>query len=152
MKRHWNLSLFTGFVVAVFAFLSYFLYFAYFPLTRDFPWVNLLFFVGGFALLGAGLKRAYREPERYRGKVSGPILTALSVLILVFFLFYNFSFSQQLPASKGAPTVGEKAPDFTLPDKDGKPVTLSKLLEVPADAPTDAPRPWVLLVFYRGYW
>lgn len=25
--------------------------------------------------------------------------------------------------------IGDKAPDFTLPDTDGKPVTLSKLLE-----------------------
>jgi len=34
--------------------------------------------------------------------------------------------------------VGDKAPDFTLPDTDGKPVTLSKLL---ADGP-------VILAFY----
>jgi peroxiredoxin Q/BCP len=34
--------------------------------------------------------------------------------------------------------VGDKAPDFTLPDTDGKPVTLSKTL---ADGP-------VILAFY----
>ena len=34
--------------------------------------------------------------------------------------------------------VGDKAPDFTLPDTDGKPVTLSKLLQ-------DGP---VILAFY----
>lgn len=34
--------------------------------------------------------------------------------------------------------VGDKAPDFTLPDTDGKPVTLSKLL---GDGP-------VILAFY----
>jgi peroxiredoxin Q/BCP len=34
--------------------------------------------------------------------------------------------------------VGDKAPDFTLPDTDGKPVTLSKAL---ADGP-------VILAFY----
>jgi peroxiredoxin Q/BCP len=34
--------------------------------------------------------------------------------------------------------VGDKAPDFTLPDTDGKPVTLSKLL---AEGP-------VILAFY----
>ena len=36
--------------------------------------------------------------------------------------------------------VGATAPDFTLNDTNGKPVTLSKL------------RKPVVLVFYRGYW
>lgn len=57
----------------------------------------------------------------------------------------------QLPPSKGAPKVGDKAPDFTLPIASGsqnpgeKTVTLSRLV------PNKAGR-WVLLVFYRGYW
>lgn len=37
-------------------------------------------------------------------------------------------------------TVGEIAPDFTLPDLNGKNVTLSKIGKP------------IILVFYRGYW
>ncbi len=54
----------------------------------------------------------------------------------------------QLPPSKGAPKVGEKAPDFTLPDSTGKPVKLSEFIA----AGNGAKSAWVLLVFYRGYW
>ncbi len=67
----------------------------------------------------------------------------------------------QLPPSKGAPKVGEKAPDFTLLDSNGKPAKLSELVVAPmldpsgaaskSDAAAEKPR-WVLLVFYRGYW
>ena len=56
--------------------------------------------------------------------------------------------STALPKSPNAPAVGSKAPDFTLPDTNGNPVTLSKLYE----AQRSARGAWVLLVFYRGYW
>lgn len=145
MGRRWNWLPLVGFIVTVAAFLSYFFYFAYFPATRDFPWVNLLLFAAGLALLGAGLRRAFAQAERYRGRISGPIFVVLSVLILTLFVLYNFSFSRQLPAAAAAPRLGAPAPDFTLPDKEGKQVKLSELLEAEGTR-------WVLLVFYRGYW
>lgn len=141
MKRSWNWHIYAGFGVVVFAFVSYFLFFSQFPLTRDVPWLNLLLFALGLGLLGIGSRRGWSQREHYRGRIAGPTLTALSALVLGFFLFYSFSFSAQLPESRGAPKVGEAAPDFTLPDQQGKPVKLSELRGQP-----------VLLVFYRGYW
>lgn len=61
----------------------------------------------------------------------------------------------QLPPSKNAPKVGEKAPDFTLPDSTGKPVRLYELLSsrpVVRGATAENTGAWVLLIFYRGYW
>ncbi|HKV28835.1 MAG TPA: hypothetical protein VJN90_11245 [Candidatus Acidoferrales bacterium] len=57
----------------------------------------------------------------------------------------------QLPPSKNAPKVGEKARDFTLPDSMGKPVRLYDLLSS-RPAPGSAIAGWVILIFYRGYW
>ena len=150
MKRRWNLLPAFGFLLSLAAFFSYYFYFAYIPATRDFPWVNLLFFAGALVLLGVGLRRAFGQPQRYRGRIGGPIFAALSVAILSFFLFMNFSISRQLPASQQAPRVGQPAPDFTLPDKNEQPVTLSKLWGGDPEAGTQGR--WVLLVFYRGYW
>ena len=153
MKRHWNLLLYAGFLLALAAFLSYFAFFARFPITRDFPWVSLLLFAVALGMLGTGLSRAFRRPEVYRGKITGPILTTLSVALMGFFLFSNFWFSRQVPASKGAPQVGQRAPDFTLPDIRRNPVTLSKLWgDAEAGQAADKRGRWVLLVFYRGYW
>jgi len=58
------------------------------------------------------------------------------------------AFAGNLPESPTAPTVGSRAPDFTLPDTDGKAQTLSALLGS-ADRKGAA---GILLIFYRGYW
>ena len=140
-----------GFLVCIIAFLSYFLVFYRFPITRDIPWANWLLFALGLALVGAGVLRAFRQPDRYRGRILGPILAVLSVAVLVLFLFATMVVTRQLPASAGAPKVGEKAPDFTLADAQGRPVRLYDLLGS-GSAGSGAPGSWVILIFYRGYW
>ena len=104
----------------------------------------MLFDVGGILLL-IGLVRAFGKPQLYRGKIFGPILALLSVGVIGMFsngLFYK---GHQMPPSKSAPQVAQKAPDFTLPDQDGKPVSLSQLVSGPKAKGT-------VLIFYRGYW
>jgi hypothetical protein len=58
-KRKQNWSLWAGFLVALIAFVSYFLFFSQFPITRDFPWVNFLLFGLAAVLLAAGLRRVW---------------------------------------------------------------------------------------------
>ena len=150
MTRQRNLLPLAGLVVCVIALLSYFLFFYQFPATRDIPWANWLLFAVGLALAGIGAARPFRSPERYRGRILGPALGVLSLALLGLFLFYTLSMSRQLPASANAPQVGEKAPDFTLPDVQGKPVRLYEVLGQQARG--GAPGTWALLIFYRGYW
>jgi len=66
-------------------------------------------------------------------------LAALDVLLLALFawLFFGFAALPATPAEELA-----SAPDFTLPDHAGRPVTLSQRL---GGGP-------ILLVFYRGHW
>lgn len=154
-KRSWNWLLWAGFVLVLAGLLTYIPFFAQFPATRDFPWVNLLMLAAGAALLVVGLVRAFRKPDQYRGRIFGSALTLVSLLGIGMFCWGVFIEARHLPASAAAPRVGQKAPDFTLPDQDGRLVTLAELLSTPATPPTApaAVRPnGVLLIFYRGYW
>ncbi len=150
-KLRRNGLLWLGFFLSLAAFFSYFVFFVRFPATRDVPWVNLLLFAAALLALGVGIRRAFRQPTLYRGKITGPILLLLSGAVLGLFLFFNLHWSR-LPVSAGAPRVGQKAPDFVLPDQNGEPVQLSRLLEGSAGQKGRAGKSWVLLVFYRGYW
>ena len=72
------------------------------------------------------------------------------LVVLACFCFVTFHLVPQLPPSTGAPRVGQKAPDFTLRDQDGHPVTLSALLPPAAGDPGGTNG--AVLIFYRGYW
>jgi hypothetical protein len=159
MKRSWNPSLWAGFALALVAVASYPFVFIRYPITRDFPWVTLVMLVPAIFLLARGLQRAFRRPDAYRGKIAGSVVAGLTALLIGFFLFGVFYLTRQIPASHGAPKLGDTAPDFTLPDSLGRSVMLSSLLNSPfvgndsssagaASGQTAA----VLLIFYRGYW
>ena len=141
MNRRWNWPLWIGFVVAVGGLFSY-EYFALFPITRDFPWANLLLFGIGAALLLIGLFRAFGRPQLYRGKIFGSIFTAIALFLFAFFSYEIFYVLKQVPLSAQAPRVGEKAPEFSLLDENGKQVSLADLIS----------RNGAVLIFYRGYW
>jgi thiol:disulfide interchange protein len=143
MRRRWNLLIWAGFALVLLALLTYLPVFTLFPATRDFPWVNLLLFAAGICLLALGLKRAFREPMVYRGKIAGSILAVLSVAMLGLFCFGTFVASKNVPSSNSALRVSQAAPDFTLANAEDKPVALSGLLQR---------NHAVLLIFYRGYW
>jgi hypothetical protein len=143
-QRRWNWHLWAGFLTCLVAFASYFLLFARFPVTRDVPWLNLLLLGTGVAFLFVGLKHAFGLPQQYRGKIVGPILGTLSLFVVGCFCFVIFCQTRHLPASTGAPRVGQKAPEFVLLDTHNQPVALSSLLSTTPKG--------VVLVFYRGYW
>ena len=148
MKRL-NWPIWIGFVLTLFAFLSYPFIFINWPVTRDFPWVNLGLFVIALVLLVIGLRRAFKPGRRLLSKIAAPIFATLSLLVIALFIFVAFIESRRLPASENAPGVGQKAPAFTLADTNNQPVTLADLLGQPI---SNKPVKGVLLIFYRGYW
>ena len=81
------------------------------------------------------------------GKKAGSLPALLCVLSFILFGGLNLAFAQ-LPPSTGAPSVGQKAPAFTLPDQQGKPVSLADLLKARGAAKSNG----LVLIFYRGYW
>lgn len=87
----------------------------------------------GLAVLAVTRARARRWPAW--------LALGFTSLLLIAGAWFNFV-GARVPDAPLAFKVGEPAPDFTLPDAAGRPVTL-------ADYRGQKP---VVLVFYRGYW
>jgi len=149
--RRINWPLWVGLLLTLAGLMSYFSIFVWFPITRDFPWANFVLFLLAGVFLFMGLRRGFAadRPHPTRSKIISVLVSALCVLLIGLFAFAYFVVGRMLPASKGAPQVGQRAPEFTLPDTTGKQVSLNELMTAPINA--KAPR-GVLLIFYRGYW
>ena len=127
------------------------------PGKRILVWLTLLLALGALAWGAIGIKRAFARPRVYGGRITAPIFGIVSLLVcgLLVFLWFH---TRALPASSGAPQVGQKALDFTLDDTRGAKISLAQLLGTAPGRVEDvstgsaaAPKA-VLLVFYRGYW
>ena len=144
-----NWKIWAGFVLSLVAAFSYPFLFVRWPITREFPWANLILFAIALLLLFLGLRRAFKPDKGVVSKIFSSLAAAFGVLLLAGLLFMFFVMGSWLPASAGAPQVGQKALDFSLTDSNDRTVTLAQLLSEPIN--NKSPR-GVLLVFYRGYW
>ena len=149
--RRFNWPLWAAFLLALIAAFSYFAFFVRFPVTRDFPWANLLLFLLVAVLLLMGIRRGFARDRAHPtgSKIITSIVSVVSVAIFAFFVFVIFIGGRWLPPSTGAPHVGQKVPEFTLNDSNGRQVSLNELLSTPIEG---KPPKGVLLIFYRGYW
>lgn len=146
--RRANYALWIGLLVTVLGPLSNGLLFLGFP-AAAIPLISLVLPVIGVLLVLIGLLRVFRQPEVYQGKIAASLVTVVSLLLLAASIAL-FWVSRHIPAEVLAtPQVGQQAPDFTLPDSSGRPVSLMQLFSGSNGHP--APKA-VLLVFYRGYW
>lgn len=101
--------------------------------VRNHPEGYVIGFAAATALAGLALVRSRRWPAW--------LALGLSTLLLAGGVWVNFVVAR-VPATPTALRLGERPPDFTLPDAGGRPVSL-------ADYRGAKP---VVLVFYRGYW
>lgn len=112
-----------GFLLALGAMLCNVVLLVNLPGQRATPWLSVLLAVVALILLARGLQHDFGNPLVYRGKILSSILSLVSLLLsgMAIFLFFH---ARALPPSLAAPQVGQKAPDFTLPDTTGQPVSL----------------------------
>jgi hypothetical protein len=146
---HKNIAPWWGLLMAICAIGCNAAFFVSIPWQGAIAWLSLLFAALALVFLAVGLWRAYGQARVYGGKVLSVVLAVIA-LLPVGLSAVGFVATRKLPSAAAAPQVGQKVPDFTLPDTTGKPMSLDQLF-APASPGSQSPKA-VLLIFYRGYW
>lgn len=147
IQKHRNRSVWLGLLLALSAVLCNAALFAGLPGARAITQLSVLLALLALIFFAKGLHGVFAQAPTRPGKVAGSIIS-LASLLFTGFAFFIFFHARALPASTRAPQVGQKAPDFTLTDTAGQPISLDDLF---LSAPGPPPKA-VLLIFYRGYW
>ena len=150
VQRRANSALWYGLLITFFGIGTEFLYFLRLPpsITHVLPWINLVVPAVGVTALVIGLARAFRGRTVYGGKIWGSLVTVIALLLFAGNVVL-FRHTRDVPRSAGAPKVGQRLAEFTLPDSSGHQTTFSQLFAASADG---TPPKAILLIFYRGYW
>jgi hypothetical protein len=129
-----------GAVLSPAAVVTYFTWSARHAVLRDVPWVNLPAVLAGAILTAAGAVAAGRAGGRV-AKLMGGLATLWSFAWLLLLAVYVFDLSYRLPGPTEATLGLERAPDFALPDQEGRVVGLADLAGKK-----------LVIVFFRGSW
>ena len=105
------------------------------PLVRNHPGAYVAAFALAMAVAIVAVARGHGR------RWPAWIALGVSAILLLAGGWFNYVVAR-VPAGVTVLRVGERPPDFTLPDAEGKPVSL-------ADFRGRKP---VVVVFYRGYW
>ena len=121
--------------------VTYFMWFARFPLLRDFPWLNLPLVILGVVLSFLGVKAVFSAKRPWSRKLAAGGGLVLSGALATLFVGYVFVLSSMLPEARQETMAMAAAPSAALTDAGGAVVDLSDYRGRKA-----------VLVFYRGYW
>ena len=121
--------------------VTYFMWFARYPLLRDFPWLNLPLVILGVVLSFLGVMAVFGAKRPWSRKLAAAGGLVLSGALATLFVGYVFVLSSMLPDPRQETMAMEAAPSVTLTDAGGAVVDLADYRGRKA-----------VLVFYRGYW
>jgi hypothetical protein len=150
-KSRSNSSLWLGLIIGLAANLCNVVFFLNPPAQGVLPWLSLVLGVVALVFIALGAKNLFVRSRSVAAHIGGTLVVLLALLLAgsSLFVFYH---ARALPASADAPQVGQKAPDFTLADTNGQPVSLAQLFAPERGDPSSGAPKAVLLTFYRGYW
>ncbi|HZU32947.1 MAG TPA: hypothetical protein VFB79_17665 [Candidatus Angelobacter sp.] len=128
-------------------------FFVALPGQRVIVWLSFACAALSLVFLAVGARRAFAQPEIYGSRSTTLVLGIFCLAISGFAVFASIN-ARKLPSASAAPQIGQRVPDFTLTDTNGKAVSLTQLEHGTAlgGAPGAATPKAVLLIFYRGYW